>query len=81
MSSEGGMPGRTVLGQEPQEPHTSWGKAVAKYWANPRDDAGMNEDMVGLDLALDGASIFKGLAMKVLVTVSSARGFILFIQK
>lgn len=30
-SSEGGMPGRTVLSQEPKEFHTSEGKVAERY--------------------------------------------------
>src|SRR6202049_3380033 len=34
-NSDGGMPGRMVRSQDPQELQTSLGAATARYWSNP----------------------------------------------
>src|SRR6202049_859343 len=34
-NSDGGMPGRMVLSQEPNESQTSLGETTARYWSNP----------------------------------------------
>ena len=67
------MPGRMVLSQEPQESHNELGEDGGQILRQALgDEAGLNEEMIGLDFALDGVAVVEGFAVKVLVTVAPA---------
>ena len=75
-SSEGGMPGAD--GSEPGAegvPHELGEDGGQILNQALRDEAGLNEEMIGVDLVLHGVAIVEGFGMKILVTVSPAQRF------
>src|SRR6516162_945177 len=77
-NSDGGMPGRMVLSQEPNESQTSLGNTTERYCSMAlRDGTSLHEDMISMDFAADLFSVAIRLAMKVLVPVPvSQRGHV-----
>ena len=66
------MPGRMVRSQEPRARQTSPGEATARYLQQSlSDDAGLDEDVIGVDLSLGGVAVFERLAVEVLVAVAA----------
>ena len=71
-----------VRSQEPKEFQTSRGWATASALKQSlADDAGLDEDVVSVKLALDVAGVLERGTMEMLIAIAARRGFMLDIQK